>query len=43
MPPLKTAETCRKLEGLKASLATAGRPPEGQEPLKLTLRPKAYG
>ncbi|MBQ6383195.1 MAG: amino acid decarboxylase [Clostridia bacterium] len=41
--PGKLAETCRRLADFKAALAAAGWPLEGQEPLKLTLRPKAYG
>lgn len=39
----RLADTCLRLAALKSSLTAAGWPIVGKEPLKLTLRPKAFG
>ena len=41
--PARIAEAAAKLDGLKTALLAAGWTLTGQEPLKLTLRPKARG
>ena len=41
--PARLADACRRVAALKEALVENGYPLAGQEPLKVTLAPKAYG